>query len=630
MGFPRMQFPKHVLLLLSPLLLFTQCNEEAKPVAENCCPGGTADTLVHTPTAEGNKFISNIESDCWNSDWSTENTVVVSIDQEPISLHPTNYAGIYWTVVKQLIHKQVIALDLENLGVRPDLVKSLPEVSEDGLRFTYTLRDEPRWDDGSPLSLDDILFTLKVSVSRFTNNDKSLFANLADVELDRANNQFTLVMAKPYVQNIAFLTDMVIIQADFFDPKGMLDDTPFSKIIDPSVSVLDLADLSEWSYYFNDSKYSHNIENLVGLGPYKITLWEADQRIELVRKENHWTQDLTSPSIYETAFPEKILLKIGGEKSIQQLELKRQALDVDLNLSTETLMELQTDESFLCNYQAKFMASFGYSYMVMNQRPDALSRKPFFTDRKVREAMALLTPVEDIIQVANNGYAKRQVGPTGLLELDYNPNLKPVPHSPEKAMQLLDEAGWTDSNGDGIRDKEIDGELVEFSFDVLHIAGSKSWGRYFTMISRAMETAGIKANAKAVETSELITSCRQHDFDAMLLAWGNDPSPDDYSELWSTNSWASNGLNFGGFGNAESDALIDSINQTVDLAARIPMSHRLQRLIAGDHAYVFLTSSLKKRAIHNRFKHANIYYVQPFVLLNNLQLKEQPKENTGN
>ena len=145
-------------------------------------------------------------------------------------------------------------------------------------------------------------------------------------------------------------------------------------------------------------------------------------------------------------------------------------MDASTWLSTKTLLKLQEDSNFNKNYFSRFTDSFDYAYMGFNMKPDGVTHKKFFTDRKVRKALAYLTPVDQFISIVFKGKANRMASnivPTKHKE--YNRDLALIPFDVEQAKKLLDEAGWKDSDGDKIRDKMIDGEKVQLSFSMNYL-----------------------------------------------------------------------------------------------------------------------------------------------------------------
>ena len=556
--------------------------------------------------------------------WSTENTVVFHVIGEPDDMHPTNGNSATKTFIHNYTQHYVMASDIVELkGGRPDVVKSDPIISEDELSFTYELRDEPTWDDGTQLTVEDVIFTFKANKCPLTNNPhaKPYLENVEDILVDPTNNRkFTFKMKKKYIQNIVFLTDYPLLQETYWDPNKTMRKYTFAQLDAADFNDKAGADIQAWATEFNDPKYSRKPEFLVGMGPYRFMDWKPGQSYTLVRKENHWTQKLTNPTVYETAYPEKIIFKSNTDPNSQGLEFKTQALDASTYLSTKKLMELQEDPNFNANYHSRFTNTYNYSYLGFNCRPDGVEHKKFFDDKRVRRAVAMLISIDELNLVLNNGKNKRMVGPVSPLKKEYNHDLPLIDRDLEGAKQLLEEAGWTDTDGDNIRDKVIDGEKLSFEFDLNYMTTQVTWRDEAQMISEALYEAGLKCNIVPLDFAVLYDNARNHKFDAMLAAWAGSSVPEDFTQIWHTESWASKGSNFTGFGNAQSDALIDSIKYTLDMDERITMVRRLQEIIYDEQPYVFMFSSTRRNAIHKRFGNADMYFERPGVLINNFKL----------
>ena len=147
--------------------------------------------------------------------WSKENTLVYHVISEPSDMHPTNGNSSPRNEINLYTQMFLVNSDFKNQGIASGLIKSLPAISADGLEYTYELRTEPRWDDGSPLTMDDIIFTCKAIKCPLTNNPhaKPYWENLKEIKTDVSNpRRFTLVMKRPYIQNVAFLTDYPVLQ----------------------------------------------------------------------------------------------------------------------------------------------------------------------------------------------------------------------------------------------------------------------------------------------------------------------------------------------------------------------------------------------------------------------------------
>jgi len=572
------------------------------------------------------KYIKIEDAKDFLPSWSKENVLIYHDIGEPDDMHPTNGTSAARTEIFGYTQVYLVGVDYQNLTTRPIAVKAMPQISENGKEYTYELRTDITFDDGKPLTLEDVIFTFKANKCPLTNNPhaKPYLDNLLDIRKDATNpNVFTVVMKEKYIQNINFLADYPIMQRTFFDKENVLAKYSFAQFDDKNFKADAQADLNKWATEFNNAKYSRDPKFIVGAGPYKIEKWDAGQSMTLVKKQNHWSQN--SKNMYEAAYPEKIIFKINKDANSQMLEFKSQTLDASTFLSTKTLLELQEDATFNANYNSRFTDTYNYGYIAMNMKPDGVKHKKLFTDKKVRRAMAMLTPLDNINKVINKGKNKRMVGPVSPLKPEYNTDLSLIPFDIEGAKKLLDEAGWIDTDGDNIRDKMIDGEKVKFEFNLNYMTTTVDWKDIATMTSEQMYKAGIKANPNPLDFAVLYDNAKNHDFDMMIAAWAGNFAAEDFTQIWHTSSWASKGSNYPGFGTAETDALIDSIKYTIEDEKRIPMVKRLQAVIYEEQPYIFMFAALRRNIIHKRFGNQEMYFERPGVWLSNLRLLS----NTG-
>jgi peptide/nickel transport system substrate-binding protein len=301
------------------------------------------------------------------------------------------------------------------------------------------------------------------------------------------------------------------------------------------------------------------------------------------------------------------------------MEFKKQNMDVTTSLDPKTLLELQDDAEFNKNYESAFTPTYNYSYICMNLRPEK-GHKKLFTDKTVRRAIAHLVPFDDIKKVIYKGKNKRVVGPVSPSKAEYNSDLELIPYDIAKAKQLFESAGWKDTDGDNILDKMIDGEKVKFEFKLGYMATTNTWADLAKLLAESFEKAGIKANLNPLQYAVQTEKAHNHDFDMFVGSWGGISLPEDFTQLWHTDSWKTKGSNYSGFGNAQSDALSDSIKYELDPAKRLPMVKRMQQMIYDEQPYVFLFASTRRVAIHKRFDNRAMYAERPGVLLNQLKL----------
>ena len=593
------------------VMLFTACGGNNSAVSEE---EKVADTTSMA------KFITFKDATAISPEWSKSNTLVYLVISLPDELHPTNSLT---TDVEIVNYTQItlVNVDYRKLAVKPAAVEALPAISADGIRYTYTLRDDITFDDGSPLTVDDVLFTYKANKCPLTNNPstKPFLDNIVDIELDKSKpREFTMVMKEKYIHNLDLFEDYPLMQRSFFDKNNVLAKYTIAQFADKNFKADQHKDLNDWASEFNSSKYGHDVNYLTGAGPYKIEKWESGQSITLVRKKNHWSQK--SPDSGINAYPDRIIFKLNKDENSQMLEFKAQTIDASTYLSTKTLLELQKDPSFNANYNSAFTSTYNFWYASMNCKPDGVKNKKFFTDKRVRRAMALLTPVDQINKVLNNSRNTRVVGPVSPIKPEYNTDLKLINLDVEAAKKLLEDAGWVDTDGDNIRDKVIDGVKVKFEFNLNYMTSTVDWKTTALMMAEQMYKAGVKAIPVPLDFSVNYANARSHNYDMMLGVNSGTFTSEDYTQNWHSTSWLNKGSNYSGFGNAASDALIDSIKYMLDDEKRNEMAKQLQFMIYDEQPCIFLFVSQRRVAIHKRFGNQEVYFEKPGVNLGNLKL----------
>lgn len=549
--------------------------------------------------------------------------VVAHILSDPDNLHPTNGNSGVRSYIFEYMQGTLVRIDHESLEVVPFLVEEMPEVSEDKTQFTFQLRDDVTWPDGEPLTVEDVAFSMKVTKAPLTNNPyvRPVFALYKDVRpVPGMSGKFIIETEEPYMGTVSTLTVMYLLQKSKLDPEGVLDSFTVADMDEPDFTSREgtrYDRLKAWMNDFNSGEMGSDPAKMSGLGPYRVSNWDVGNAIVLERQQDWWGASDTGK--YYAAYPPRIIFRIIRDNAASTLALQREELDVSTYLSTSSLKDLQQKDSFNSAYQSGFVDQFAYTYMGLNMRPDGIEHQPFFTDRKVRRAIAHLVPIDEIIKVQLEGEGTRQVSNVSPLNPAYDHTLPLIQVDVERAKELLTEAGWTDTDGDNIRDKEINGERVPFRF-TLNYMSSPTSKETALMMKEVMYQAGVELEPNPMDFSAFFDAARAHDFDAVLGAWSGSALPEDYSQLWHTSSWEDKGLNFVGFGNAYTDSLIEASNVTLNPERRKELVAELQRVVYEEQPYVFLYSWPRKMAIHRRFQNGQFYNEKPGVILNNLRL----------
>ena len=251
-----------------------------------------------------------------------------------------------------------------------------------------------------------------------------------------------------------------------------------------------------------------------------------------------------------------------------------------------------------------FVDVFAYYYYGWNME------KPFFSDKRVRRAMTHAFNRELIVSQVLNGLGTIQTGSFYYTHPANDPNIKPYAFDPEKAKALLDEAGWTDSDGDGIRDKEIDGNKIKFEFTM--VAYDKpSTKTELSIYKEDLRKIGILMNAQHVDWPTMQKKMDEKKFDAWTGGWGLSWILDPYQIWHSSQADVPKGSNRGGFRNKEADEIIETLRVTFDEQKRIELLRRFHQILHEEQPYTFFYSPKYVTAWQPRLENVVINKIRP-------------------
>ncbi len=241
-----------------------------------------------------------------------------------------------------------------------------------------------------------------------------------------------------------------------------------------------------------------------------------------------------------------------------------------------------------------------YSYIGWNMA------KPFFTSKKVRQAMTMAIDRQRIIAQNLNGTGKEITGTFYIHSDAYDSSIEPWPFDPLQAKNILEEEGWYDTTGTGVINKMIDGKKVPFEFSLTYYVKNplaKAIGEY---IATALKEIGVICNLNGVDIADLSAKFEEKNFDAIFLGWSLGTPPEDPRQLWySTGAKEQGSSNAVGFADKEVDKIIDSLSYEYDREKRIALYRRFDAIIHEEQPYTFLytpnTTFLYRSYLQNVF-----------------------------
>ncbi|MEZ4828506.1 MAG: ABC transporter substrate-binding protein [Bacteroidia bacterium] len=547
--------------------------------------------------------------------------VVVHISSEPPGLHPTNARTSARSLILEQVFQRLLTLDITTGKLMPELAVSLPERSADGLTYTFEIHPKAAWPDGKPITAEDVLFSVKVMAAPLVDNlnQKSYIEFLKDLRIDPDNQRrFWVDMTEYYMHNDNFGIYTFILDSRMYDPEGVLAKYSLSDLINDSEKIAQDKAMITWAEAFNSPRFATDVTTFQSAsGPYKMAEWIPEQQIILARNENYWGKDL--PGYNHRQGPEKIIFKVVRDDNSLELQIKQQEVDVSTQLTTQVYDNLQASEVATQNYHIDLTPRDSYAFILLNNRPDGITSKKYFDDKRTRQALAYAIPIADIIADIYPKTAKQTISPVPIANKDYNSNIKPFPYNPDKARELLKAAGWQDSDGNKILDKIVNGEKLEFSFTLMYPPNDQALEDFVQRIRASLEEVGINCITDQKKLGAAVTLIRSQNFDALMMALSSPPLAYDFDQLFYSGNWPE-GDNFFGFNNAEADDLIGKARIEQDQAKRKQMVNRIQEIIYEEQPCTFLFNPTQKIAIHRRFNRAEMYPIGDHVILNELEV----------
>lgn len=525
-------------------------------------------------------------------------------------------------IIDPNVHCSLLEMNPKTFEFRPYLAKAQPEIKtlENGLiSISYEIREEAVWDDGSPITGEDYAFTIKAAKNPKTNaaSNRTFVEFIEAITIDPNNlKKFTIVCNKRYFLAKAVTATMAILPSYFYDKQGLMADFTIAELNNPD--NLDRLNkdprIIDFAKDFNEN-YNHDPEKVIGAGPYQVTEIVNNQHIKLVRKKNWWGDKANVD--YIAAYPTKIHFKIIEDDNNALLSLKEQELDVMMYMPADKFLELKKNERAIKNFNFYTPDAFGYRYIGMNMA------QPKLSDVRVRKALAHLVDKAYLVEEVSSGLATPVNGPVNHLKASYNKDIPTVDFSIAKANALLDEAGWKDTDGDNIRDKMVEGEKLSLSLKFVYPRTKQLYKDIGQVFKDEAIRAGIEIKMVSKEAATLLEDLKKREFDLNCLGWSQYPLPDDFKQIWHTSSNTYEGNNLVGFGNQESDELIEQIRVTMDDEKRNKMYRRFQEIIAEQQPYIFLFSPKSCMAISKRFKNAEAVSLRPGYFVRYFQLADE-------
>jgi peptide/nickel transport system substrate-binding protein len=458
-------------------------------------------------------------------------TLRVHLDAEPAHLHPLLEGDASVAMVTGGLIYQTL-LDCTDGTYRPGLAESW-DVSDDGMRIAVRMRTGVRWHDHRAFGVMDAQATLEPLLRSSGPEAAALRADLADVAAVEIVTERTirLVLRRPSDLALRALCDVPML------PDHLIRD------VRPESSPI-----MKWP---------------VGTGPFRFVSWERGKRIRLQRVPDAWGPP---------AALEEIVFDLDNDGVRALNRTRRGDLDV-LPRVLEAHYPDQVEPATLHGTTALYrLTPERYSFLVANHRHFPLG------DPRFRRAISLLWDRERFAHELHKDLARPIGGPLfGTADADAAPPAPPLDRA--RAVTMLEDAGYRDSNADGVRDR--DGHPIRLT--LLTTAGSKPLAVEARAFVLEMRRAGILVDVVPADPATLLARLKRGDFDLAPMIWegrrDEDPAP-----LYG----ADGPFNYSGYRSSALDAALDELRVAPGPAARRQVLGRIAALLTQDQPVIFL------------------------------------------
>lgn len=466
---------------------------------------------------------------------------------EPINLIPAISSDSASHSVASYIYNGLVKYD-KDLKLVGDLAESW-EISPDNKTIIFNLRKDVKWQDGVPFTADDVKFTYEFMIAEDTptsyDGDFRKVKKFETVD----NHTVRITYDEPYSPALNGWGIWIM-------PAHLL------KGVQASKSPLQ--------------------RKPVGTGPYIMEEWDSGKGVTLKANDNYF---LGRPNL------DKVMIRVIPDQATQFMELLNGSIDIMELTPLQAARQTQSPR-YSDNYDTYHYLANSYTYVGYNLR------KAPFNDKRVRQALSYASPKDEIIEGILFGKGVRATGPYKPGSYWYNGKVKKYDYDLEKAKELLAQAGYKDTDGDGILEKG--GKKLRFQLITNQGNGPRS--QIAEILQRSWKRIGVQVDIRILEWATFLNEyINKGNFDAIVMGWNIIQDPDIY-DVWSSNKCGGNGLNFICYQNEEVDKLLAEGQKSYDPAVRKKSYDKLQEIIAEDQPYTFLYVPYANTALSKRFK----------------------------
>lgn len=516
-------------------------------------------------------------------DAAQPSTIVIVVAEEPPSFNPVITDAGFDSLVMELVMLGLTDVDPDG-NVFPELAAELPTI-ENGQVFldeeagtmsvTWKMRQDVNWADGTPVTADDALFTL---------------AAIQDLETG------TWIPGIDYITSVDKLDDYSFV-------------INYNSIYPGYLTQLGGEQLVIWPAHYCDATQGFSAWDCsrqpLSNGPYILDEWVAGDHMNFLRNDGY----------YEKGKPEidRIIVRVVPDREVRKTMLIKGDADLDMWSTEPMITDLQNEPNVKVSFSPnnRWVMRIFFNLAAKGTTDPVATPHPILSDVRVRRAIRMAIDVDTISEEFFLGYAKPVW--TEFFRPPYVCGDIPRPtFDPTAAAALLEEAGWKDTDGDGVREchgcqAAEEGYKMEMDF-MTYAEYGESLELTQQLIAEMLGKIGIKLNLSVVEGSVMWAAVadggieQNGNFDMDI--WddgysGVDPTDFLWSYYYSEAATPDNGYNYGRWMNPDFDALLDE-SYTLDMTTRQDLFCQMATLLEDQlpEALLFTTINADAHSAH--------------------------------
>jgi peptide/nickel transport system substrate-binding protein len=554
--------------------------------------GCGAPAATPPPTAESTQAATEAPTEAAPTR-GQDGTLTLLYFQAPTVVNPHLSPGTKDLSASRITYEPLASFDKDGKLI-PILAAEIPslengQVAADGLSVTWALKQDVRWGDGESFTADDVLFTYEYIMNPDVKSSSA--GSYSEVESVEVLDDFTLKVN--FKQPTAAWATPFVGSFGMIIPRHIFEEYNGANFADASANL-----------------------QATGTGPYFVSEYRKEDvliiggnavsTVKIIYEINPYYREPAKP------FFRKVELQGGGDLNLAGQAAKEGTVDFAWNLALpeETLVDIESAGKMRVlappsSFVERIMINFTdpNKETADGERSSLQFPHPFFSDLQVRRAMAMAIEREAIAAPYGRG---GKLTTNILMEpFFFASSNNAFAYNPQKAAELLEEAGWIDSNGDGVREKDgVELRLVfQTSIQPLRQAAQEQVKKDLEAIGFAVELKQVDASIFLGPPKDTTDTRRQFYTDLEEFAFSNkSPDPAAYMAAWvcdqaaqKENDWSL--PNWSRYCNPEFDALFHQATTELDPEKRVELFVRMNELLIEDVAVIPLVNTTQPMAI---------------------------------